>query len=123
MLPNVRIISHPYTYRNSDRGVRSVLSADAAHLLPHLLQLSPEHHAEGLLLQADVLAFQEELKTAVEEIWTKSSPELEEGVETTPEGWAARMKEYERQKRIDPLEKVARPDIGKESLGQRMGEV
>lgn len=98
-------------------------AADASNLLPHLFQLSDEHHAEGLLLQADVLAFQEELNKAVEEIWTKAPQGPEEGVETTPEGWAARMKEYERQRRIDPLEKVAKPDVGKEGLGKRMGEV
>ena len=33
------------------------------------------------------------------------------------------MKDYERQRRIDPLEKVAKPDVGKEGLGKRMGEV
>ncbi|KAI0090814.1 pol II transcription elongation factor [Irpex rosettiformis] len=96
---------------------------DATHLLPHLFQLSVDHHAEGLLLQADVLAFKEELNKAVEEIWTKTPQEAEEGVEATLEGWSARMKEYERQRRIDALEKVAKPDIGKEGLGKRMGEV
>jgi elongator complex protein 1 len=43
--------------------------------------------------------------------------------ETTPEGWAARMKEYERQKRIDPMEKIGRPDVAKEGMGRRMSEV
>ncbi|KAI5890064.1 IkappaB kinase complex, IKAP component [Schizophyllum commune H4-8] len=47
-------------------------------LLPHLYQLSPEHRAEGAELQADVAAFEVELKSAVEEIWTK--PAEGEGV-------------------------------------------
>ncbi|KAI0686278.1 Elongator complex protein 1 [Cytidiella melzeri] len=94
--------------------------ADAAHLIPHLFQLSPTHHTEGVLLQTDVFAFQQELHASVEEIWTKT-PQTDDGAEE--EGWATRMKEYERQKRVDPLEKVGRPEVGKEGLGKRMGAV
>ena len=55
-------------------------------------------------------AFSEELKTALEEVWKR--PDDAEG-ETTLEGWAARMQEYQKQRQIDPLLKVAKPDLAK----------
>lgn len=106
--------------------IKSVPAAEATHLLPHLLQFAPAHHAEALSLQSEIAAFASELATALEEIWTKpkdKDPESGEAIEPTPEGWATRMAEYERQRRIDPMEKVARPELGKSEWSGRLAEV
>ncbi|KAI5835371.1 IkappaB kinase complex, IKAP component [Schizophyllum commune Tattone D] len=84
-------------------------------LLPHLYQLSPEHRAEGAELQADVAAFEAELKNAVEEIWTKP-------VEGEGEGERAGLGNMERsvleqmqsQQKPNPVAKVAKPEFSRE---------
>ncbi|KAI0076404.1 IkappaB kinase complex IKAP component [Panus rudis PR-1116 ss-1] len=82
---------------------------EGTHLLPHLFQFTEEHKAEGIELQRELNDLEEELKAAVDEIWTKKPEDVET---TTAEGWAARMQEYEKQRRIDPLEKVQKPNLG-----------
>ncbi|KAI0326070.1 IkappaB kinase complex IKAP component [Cubamyces sp. BRFM 1775] len=88
--------------------------ADSASLLPHLLQFTEEHRAEAASLQQELQDFAAELTAAVEEIW-KKAPEGEEGTETVPaaDSWAARMEAYEKQKHINPVDKVAKPEMGK----------
>ncbi|KAF4620926.1 hypothetical protein D9613_000930 [Agrocybe pediades] len=77
-------------------------------LLPHLFQFTDEHREEGLELQNDLAAFEEEMKAALDEIWAR--PAETEG-EPTAEGWAARMAEIEKSKAINPLDKVPKPDM------------
>ncbi|KAJ8489069.1 hypothetical protein ONZ51_g3188 [Trametes cubensis] len=88
--------------------------ADSASLLPHLLQFTEEHRAEAASLQQELQDFAAELSAAVEEIW-KKAPESEEPTETAPapDSWAARMEAYEKQKHINPVDKVAKPELGK----------
>lgn len=76
--------------------------------MPHLLQFTAEHRDEGLGLQNEVEAFEVELKESIEEIWTRP---CEENGTNTPDGWASRMAEVERDKAVNPLDKVAKPDI------------
>ncbi|KAK1230942.1 putative elongator complex protein 1 [Marasmius sp. AFHP31] len=91
---------------------------EARKLLPHLLQFTPEHRGEGLEMQEDVDGFERELKEAVDEIWTKAGGEGEgkEGQEATTaptaDSWASRMEEIERNRRINPIERVSKPDFG-----------
>jgi elongator complex protein 1 len=82
--------------------------------LPHLLQFTAEHREEGLGLQNEVEAFEIELKESVEEIWTRPAEENEEngvGGASIPDGWASRMAEVERGRVVNPLDKVAKPDL------------
>ena len=74
-------------------------------------------------MQAEIAAFASELEKAVEEIWTKPRDVGAAAEESTPEGWAARMAEYERQRRIDPLEKVSRPELSKSEWSSRLSEI
>lgn len=64
-----------------------------------------EHREEGLRLQNEVEAFEVELKECIEEIWTRP---VEVDVS---DGWAAKMAEVERNKAVNPLDKVAKPDL------------
>ncbi|KAF9237879.1 pol II transcription elongation factor [Melanogaster broomeanus] len=77
-------------------------------LLPHLLQLSKEHRAEGTALQQEFGAFDQELRKAVEEIWTKPGG----AEEPTPvDSWMTRMQEREKERLIDPIERVPKPEM------------
>ena len=59
--------------------------------MPHLLQFTAEHREEGLGLQDEVWAFEVELRESVDEIWTDG--------------------EVERGRVVNPLDKVAKPDL------------
>ncbi|KAJ7125399.1 IKI3 family-domain-containing protein [Mycena epipterygia] len=80
---------------------------DARQLLPHLSQFTPEHEAEGFALQAELGEFEQELVDAVEEIWKKPLEEEESAVQ---DSWAQRMEQKEKQRLVDPIERVAKPD-------------
>lgn len=103
--------------------------ADSTHLLPHLFQFpTSAHRDEGVSLQDEIADFEKELRAAIDEIWTKipmpQSPGEADvasifqgaasmgGLEGMQEGWAKRMREYEMSARLDPLDKVAKPEIG-----------
>ncbi|KAL1945489.1 hypothetical protein VTO73DRAFT_2340 [Trametes versicolor] len=90
--------------------------ADCTSLLPHLLQFTDEHRAEAASLQQELSELAGELTEAVEEIW-KKTPENEEGTEAAPapamDSWAARMEAHEKQKHINPVDKVAKPDLAR----------
>lgn len=60
-------------------------------------------------MQEELSAFETELHAAIQEIWTK--PPTVEGEVSSSDGWAARMQEYEKQRQIDPLEKVPKPEL------------
>ncbi|TRM68918.1 IKI3 family-domain-containing protein [Schizophyllum amplum] len=79
-------------------------------LLPHLWQLSAEHRAEGAALQADVSDFETEMKSAVEEIWTKA-PETDKGERSVLE---------QMQQKPNPVDKVAKPEFAKEEWRLKM---
>jgi len=92
-------------------GRFNTTQADAVNLLPHLFQFSEKHQAEGHALQEELSDFEAELGAAVEEIWKRpSSLEGEDGGDTG-DSWATRMREHERQRQTDPLEKVERPKL------------
>lgn len=76
--------------------------------MPHLLQFTAKHREEGLGLQNEVEAFEAELKECVEEIWTRP---VEESDASVPDGWASRMAEVERGRVVNPLDKIAKPDL------------
>lgn len=71
-------------------------------------------------MQDEIAEFSDELKATIEESWKKS---LEAEAETSLEGWAARMQEYERQKRIDPLDKVSRPELAKQDWNEKIARI
>ena len=114
--------------------------ADATHLLPHLFQFpTPAHKDEGLSLQEEVSDFEKELQSAIDEIWTKTSsqaPNNEDtasmssaigatdiGTEGMQDGWAKRMREYELNSRLDPLDKVQKPDVQKVEWKQQLSRI
>ena len=79
--------------------------------MPHLLQFTAEHREEGLGLQNEMEAFEVELKECVEEIWTRPVVENGVGGASIPDGWASRMVEVEKGRILNPLDKVAKPDV------------
>lgn len=93
--------------------------ADAANLLPHLLQFTEEHQVEGRSLQEELKDFEAEVKAAVEDIWTKSSAEGQENTEPA-DSWVVRMQEYEKQRQTDPLDKVTKPEVIKQQWTLRL---
>lgn len=58
-------------------------------------------------MQNEVESFEVELKECVEEIWTR----VEENGVGGADGWASRMAEVERSRVVNPLDKVAKPDL------------
>ncbi|KAH9846478.1 IkappaB kinase complex IKAP component [Lenzites betulinus] len=88
--------------------------ADGASLLPHLLQFTDEHRTEAASLQRELSDLSAELNEAIEEIW-KKAPENEEPAESAPalDSWAARMEAHEKQKHINPVDKVAKPELAR----------
>ncbi len=93
-----------------------ISAADCASLLPHLLQFTDEHRTEAASLQQELSELAGELTEAVEEIW-KKTPESEEGTEAASapamDSWAARMEAHEKQKHVNPVDKVAKPDLAR----------
>ena len=81
--------------------------------MPHLLQFSKAHRAEGEALQQELSAFDKALREAIEEIWKKAGVKQEEPVDS----WAARMQERERDRMIDPIERVQKPEMGVVEFG------
>lgn len=88
---------------------------EAQKILPHLLQFTSEHREEGAKLQKDMESFEEELGIAVSEIWAKPQEEESETVDT----WVSRMEELEKSRRVNPIERVPKPEMGK-SEGWKM---
>ncbi|KAF7362473.1 polymerase II transcription elongation factor [Mycena venus] len=86
-------------------GRFTTTQGDARQLLPHLSQFTPEHDAEGVALQAELAEFEQEFVDAVEEIWKKSAEEV--GVQ---DSWAQRMEDKAKERQIDPIDRVAKPD-------------
>ncbi|KAK0495026.1 pol II transcription elongation factor [Armillaria luteobubalina] len=78
-------------------------------LIPHLFEFTPDHREEGSNLQKEVDAFERELQETVEDIWKKPT---EEG-ETATDSWAARMEQVEKAKRVNPVETVPKPELGR----------
>ncbi|THG94781.1 hypothetical protein EW026_g6757 [Hermanssonia centrifuga] len=96
--------------------------AEAMNLLPHLFQFAEEHREEGRDLQRELEDFARELKESVDEIWKKPQDAEAEG-ETSAEGWAKRMQEYEKQRQIDPMDKVAKPELVKQEWNTQLSRV
>ncbi|KIJ66069.1 hypothetical protein HYDPIDRAFT_174791 [Hydnomerulius pinastri MD-312] len=77
-------------------------------LLPHLLHFSKEHRSEGVALQKEFSAFDKELRDAVEEIW-KNPRSTDEPAPV--DSWAIRMQEKEKERLVDPVERVPKPEM------------
>ncbi|KAJ7496599.1 pol II transcription elongation factor [Mycena latifolia] len=90
-------------------GRFTATQGDARQLLPHLCQFTPEHDAEGIALQAEISDFEQELVDGVEEIW-KKSVRAEESAASVQDSWAQRMDDKAKQRLIDPLDRVPKPD-------------
>jgi len=86
----------------------TVTQGEVKKLLLHLLQFSKLHRAEGEALQQAFSAFDKELREAIEEIWKKPEAEQEQPVDS----WTTRMQEKEKDRLIDPIERVQRPEMG-----------
>ncbi|KAH7910038.1 pol II transcription elongation factor [Hygrophoropsis aurantiaca] len=86
----------------------STTKGEITRLTPHLLHLSQEHRSEGIFLQAEFNNFEGELRAAVDDVW-KRPGETEESA--TTDTWAGRMLEKEKERLIDPLERVPKPKL------------
>ncbi|PBK88520.1 pol II transcription elongation factor [Armillaria gallica] len=82
---------------------------EARSLIPHLFEFTPDHREEGSNLQKEVDAFERELQETVEDIWKKPA---EEG-ESATDSWAARMEQVEKAKRVNPVDSVPKPELGR----------
>lgn len=79
-----------------------------------------EHREEGVRLQKDMARLGEELENAVEEIWGTPAGEEDKAVHVE-ETWASRMEELEKNKRVNPVERVPKPEMkGKEEWKMRL---
>ncbi|THV06651.1 pol II transcription elongation factor [Dendrothele bispora CBS 962.96] len=97
-------------------GRFSATRDEGSKLLPHLLQFTPEHRDEGLAMQRELADFETELKAAVEEIWAVTPPLGDGSINSTEnaptrDSWAARMEEAEKNRRINPVERVPKPEM------------
>lgn len=72
------------------------------------MQLSKAHRVEGEALQEVLSAFDKELRDTIEEIWKKTGVDQEQ----LADSWAARMQEKERDRLIEPIERVQKPEMG-----------
>jgi elongator complex protein 1 len=88
--------------------VQFTTTGEVGGLLPHLLHLTPGHREEGMALQADLVQFEIELKTAVEETWHKSS---EPDDDRDAKDWTIRMKEKEKEEKMNPIKRVEKPGL------------
>ncbi|KAF9450112.1 IkappaB kinase complex, IKAP component [Macrolepiota fuliginosa MF-IS2] len=86
---------------------------EVQNLLPHLLQFTSEHQEEGAKLQKDIERFDQELGEAVTEIWMKSQEGEEPAAVPPVDTWAGRMEELEKNRRVNPVERVAKPEMRK----------
>lgn len=77
-------------------------------LLPHLIHFTKAHRAEGLALQVVLNQFGIELRDAVEQAWKKP---LESAGDTGMDSWATRMQEKEKERMINPIERVDKPEL------------
>lgn len=59
------------------------------------------------------------MREALDEIWARYTDA--EG-EPTEDSWATRMEAHEKQQRINPLDKISKPDLGKLDWGIRLEE-
>ncbi|KAJ7099343.1 pol II transcription elongation factor [Mycena belliarum] len=101
-------------------GRFAATQGDARQLLPHLAQFTPEHEVEGFALQAEFSEFEQELVDGVEEIWKKPIGE-DESAASGQDSWAQRMDNKAKQRLIDPLDRVAKPNAkGNEEWRMKM---
>ncbi|KAJ3981419.1 IkappaB kinase complex IKAP component [Lentinula detonsa] len=99
-------------------GRFSAIRSEAKKLLPHILKFTSHHREEGLVLQRELSEFETELDAAVEEIWAISPDSMGFDSQTliTPslplqDSWAARMDEVEKQRKINPVERIIKPQM------------
>lgn len=93
---------------SSPKATTLTAAGEVKKLLPHLLQLSKAHRAEGEALQQTFNAFDTELREAIEDIWKKPEVAQEQPVDS----WATRTQEKERDRLIDPIERLQKPEMG-----------
>jgi len=74
-------------------------------------QFTDEHREEGKALQAELVAFQEELSRAIEKVWTRppESKEATNGANATAVNLLPGAGEIAKPQ--DPLDKIAKPQI------------
>lgn len=86
----------------------SSISGEVESLLPHLVHFTSEHRAEGLALQDRLNQLGIELRDAVDGAWGKP-PEITGDIRTN--SWATRMQEKEKERMINPIERVEKPEM------------
>ena len=76
-----------------------------------MVQFTDEHREEGKALQAELVAFQQELSKAIEEVWTRppEPKEVTNGASATAANLLPGVGETAKPQ--DPLDKIAKPQI------------
>lgn len=84
---------------------------EAGKLLPHMVQFTDKHQEEGKALQSELVAFQEELSGAIEEVWTRppESKDVTNGAGATVPNLLPGTAEMAKPQ--DPIDKVVKPQI------------
>lgn len=90
------------------------------HLIPHLLQFTPEHRKEAHGLQNELSAFQTELQASLDDVWpTRGGEAGDASGELSVSSWAERM-EDKRRERKRAVESIVKPDLGSNELSWRI---
>jgi elongator complex protein 1 len=77
--------------------------------LPHLLHFTDEHRTEADTLQNDLDELAQELEETIDEIWRKPSEDGDD--QGSVDSWAKRMEDRQRNRQVDPTDKIGRPEI------------
>ncbi|KAJ3881879.1 IkappaB kinase complex IKAP component [Lentinula edodes] len=93
-------------------GTRS----EGKKLLPHLIRFTAQHREDGLVMQRELSEFEAELSATVEEIWATPTDAvgIDSQTQTTQplqDTWAVRMDDAQRQQKINPMERIAKPQV------------
>ncbi|KAJ3932076.1 MAG: IkappaB kinase complex IKAP component [Lentinula lateritia] len=93
-------------------GTRS----EGKKLLPHLIRFTAQHREDGLAMQRKLSEFEVELSATVEEIWPASTDAVgidgqTQTMQPLQDTWAVRMDDAQRQQKINPTERIAKPQV------------
>lgn len=96
--------------------INSFVSGEGKKLLPHLIRFTAQHREDGLAMQRKLSEFEVELSATVEEIWPASTDAVgidgqTQTMQPLQDTWAVRMDDAQRQQKINPTERIAKPQV------------
>ncbi|KAJ3809935.1 IkappaB kinase complex IKAP component [Lentinula aff. lateritia] len=93
-------------------GTRS----EGKKLLAHLIRFTAQHREDGLAMQRELSELEAELNATVEEIWATPTDAVgldgqTQSMQPLQDTWAVRMDDAQRQRKINPMERIAKPQV------------